>query len=190
MSLKHLGGCIINNHVGDVGSWTPEIWNKIIEDYKPKSIIDVGCGGGYSLKYFLDRNIEGIGVEGFDDAILASPVKSHIVKHDYSSGPYVPEKRYDFAWTCEFVEHVEEKYVDNFMQTVSMCDLVGMTHAVPGQGGYHHVNCQTSEYWINVFKKYNFFYLEEESINLRELQKTNPVYGQWAKNTFMLFKQH
>jgi len=23
-----------------------------------------------------------------------------------------------------------------------------MTHAVPGQAGHHHVNCQPAEYWV------------------------------------------
>ena len=23
-----------------------------------------------------------------------------------------------------------------------------MTHALPGQGGYHHVNCQPASYWV------------------------------------------
>jgi 2-polyprenyl-3-methyl-5-hydroxy-6-metoxy-1,4-benzoquinol methylase len=69
--MGHLGGCELNDF-GDTNSYVPETWDKLIEDYKPKKIIDVGCGGGYSLKYFLEKNIDGVGVEGFEEAIEKS----------------------------------------------------------------------------------------------------------------------
>ena len=33
-----------------------------------------------------------------------------------------------------------------------------VTFAPPGKGGHHHVNCQTAEYWIDVFANYGFEY--------------------------------
>jgi hypothetical protein len=163
---SHLGGCIISN---DIGTWAPQVWDALIEKFKIKSMVDVGCGAGHSLKYFIDKNIEGIGIEGFIDAIESSPVKSHIKIHDYTEAPYILEKTYDLAWCCEFVEHVEEQYSANFMKTFEGCKLVAMTHALPGQPGFHHVNCQVADFWIDKFKKSNFSYEESLSLNLRSL---------------------
>ena len=100
------------------------------------------------------------------------------------------------SWCCEFVEHVEEKYVHNFMKTFNECSLVAMTHGVPGQPGHHHVNCQTPEYWIKHFKEYGFNYLEDYSISLRKLlpdwDSINTDFvpnGGHVKNTLMIFKK-
>ena len=43
----------------------------------------------------------------------------------------------------------------------SRCKYVVVTAAPPGQPGHHHVNCRPTEYWIDVFKKYGFEFLEE-----------------------------
>jgi len=202
MEKDYLGGCLIEDNYplfgkGDVGTWAPQVWDKLIEWYNPKTLIDVGCGAGHSLKYFLDRNIEGIGVEGYLPAIKASSVKNFIKVHDYVEGEFVPEKNYDLAWCCEFVEHVEEQHMKNFMKTFEYCNIVAMTHAVPGQPGYHHVNCQNPEYWIHVFDKIGFKFLEKESLELRDILPTwendengNPKYvpnGSHVKNSLMLF---
>ena len=48
-----------------------------------------------------------------------------------------------------------------------------MTHAVPGQPGYHHVNCQPSEYWINHLANRGFTVLREESKQIQRLAKAD-----------------
>jgi hypothetical protein len=197
----YLGGCIINDNYpgfgkGDVGTWAPQVWNDIISKYNIKSLIDVGCGSGHSLSYFIDKGIDSIGIEGFLPAIESSSVKENIKKHDYTTGEFIPDKKYDMAWCCEFVEHVYEKYLHNFMKTFNECEFVAMTHGLPGQPGHHHVNCQNSEYWIDIFREYEFTYLEEYSIYLRELLPSwdlnNPNFipnGGHVKNTLMVFKK-
>jgi hypothetical protein len=64
----------------------------------------------------------------------------------------------DIIWSCEFLEHVEEKYQDNYMRLFSTANLVFLTYSEPqwSEGGHHHVNCKPQEYWDDVFKKYGF----------------------------------
>ena len=45
----HLGGCAIE---GDVATHYPIMWSYLIDFFKIKSVIDVGCGFGYSLDFF------------------------------------------------------------------------------------------------------------------------------------------
>lgn len=190
---EHLGGCVINN---DMATWAPQVWDRIVEDEKISSVIDVGCGAGHSLKYFLDMGLYARGIEGYLEAINNSKVKEFIYSHDYIEGPFVLDRNYDLAWCCEFVEHVEEKYSDNFMETFKMCRLVAMTHALPGQPGHHHVNCQNAKYWIDRFDKIGFSYMESYSFELRETLP-NPHQNQngndrdgnggWVKNSLMVF---
>jgi len=181
---EHLGGCIIES---DIRTWAPQVWDKLIEVYNLKTMIDVGCGSGHSTKYFINKGIESVGVEAYMPAIEASEVKENIIIHDYVESEFIPDKEYDLALCCEFVEHVEEQYCHNFMETFSKCKIVAMTHAVPGQPGFHHVNCQPAEYWIDKFNEKGFSYNEEFSVLLRGLlPETN---GMFVKNTLMVFEK-
>ena len=176
---KHLGGYIIG---GDPNTYAPEIWDWMIT-FGIKSIIDLGCGEGYATKYFIDNGVEAIGIEGSIIAINNSPVKNNIILHDYTLGPFIPNKKYDAIWCCEFVEHVEEKYISNFLETFKQTKYIIMTHALPGQGGFHHVNEQMSDYWISRIEKENFTYDHNISLYLRKLTE-----AKWMK-TVLFFSQ-
>ena len=59
-----------------------------------------------------------------------------------------------------------------------------MTHAVPGQEGYHHVNCQLSEYWIKKLQSIGFEYNDNLSKKIKNL--TNKMH---VKNTLLVFEK-
>lgn len=186
---EHLGGCIVH---GDPGTSAPPVWDMLVSDYGIKSMIDIGCGAGHSLNYFLDKGVDAWGVEGFQTALAVAKNRSRIFEHDYCDGPFEPEQEYDLAWSCEFVEHVYEEYTENFLKTFSKCKYVAMTHGIPGQDGYHHVNCQWPEYWIEKMDKLGFDYLEQDTLKLRSLLDgplNPPNLGCHVKNTLMLFKK-
>jgi len=165
----HLGGYIVGlTKHGDPNSYATELWDWMV-DNGIKSVIDVGCGEGHSTKYFIDKGIEALGVEGGENAYNNSPVKDKLVLHDYTKGAFVTDKKYDAIWSCEFVEHVEEKYVENFLSTFDCAENIFLTHAIPGQSGHHHVNCQLSQYWIEKIEKRGFKYDNEKSLMLRAL---------------------
>lgn len=179
---SHLGGYIIGiSDMGDPNTYATEVWDWMIGS-GIKSIIDIGCGQGYSTKYFIDKNIDAIGIEGGKIAVETSPVKDKLILHDYTTGKYITQKKYDAVWCCEFVEHVEKIYVDNFLPTFNCANEIFMTHAVPNQEGYHHVNCQPSEYWINKIEKLGFKHDNELSLYLRSITDKMHV-----KNTLLYF---
>jgi hypothetical protein len=181
----HLGGYIIGlTNYGDPNSYATEVWEWMIEN-KIKSVIDIGCGEGHSVKYFLDRGIESLGVEGGENAYKNSPSKENLILHDYTEGPFIPNKKFDAVWCCEFVEHVEEKYMQNYLETFKFSDKIFMTHALPGQEGYHHVNCQVSEYWIDTIEEIGFKYNNNLSMHLRSI--TDKIH---VKNTLLVFEKN
>jgi len=186
---KHLGGCRSNK-----GTFVPLVWDKIIEMYNIKSVIDIGCGYAQSLSYFISKGLTGIGVEGWEYAVQHSKVPESIIMHDYTLGKYIPEKEFDLGWSAEFVEHVDKEYIDNFMATFKKCKYVAMTHAFPRQRGFHHVNCQKSIYWIEIFKNNGFIYLENDSLGLRNLLNnsdgTPMEKGGFVRRGLMVFKRN
>jgi hypothetical protein len=59
-----------------------------------------------------------------------------------------------------------------------------MTHAVIGQDGYHHVNCQNSDYWVDKITDIGFEYNKNLSLHLRSI--TNKMH---VKNTLLVFEK-
>jgi len=171
-SSSHLGGYWIG---GDPNTWCPEVWERIIDDKELRSVLDVGCGEGWSTAFFADPGIVALGVEGAESAITRSPVPNLVLRHDYTTEPFIPHMPFDLVWCCEFVEHVEERFSANFMATFSMARWVAMTHAFPGQPGYHHVNCQSTSYWINRMDADGFRFDEKYSLSLRGLTRAMHV---------------
>lgn len=135
----HLGGYVEGEH-GDEATWYPELWQWFIDRMHVTSMIDVGCGTGVTVKFFQKLGVKAHGVDGLAKG-------AWIVPHDYTLGSYMPDP-VDLIWCCEFVEHVQEQYMVNFLQTFKSAKIVALTHAEPGQAGHHHVNCKTSQYWI------------------------------------------
>ena len=177
----HLGG----SHVTQVDfyTWLPDIWERLIVGYGIKSVLDLGCGAGFSTKWFRDRVGKALGVEG-DPAALAARQYDAIVTHDYTLGPFVPLDLYDLGWCAEYVEHVEAKYMANWMATLQRCRYVCITYATPGQGGHHHVNEQEEPYWLEKFLAVGFEHVPEETARLRATWKGEP----WGRKTLTFFR--
>lgn len=186
---------VIEGHLGgfyttvDKPSHCPKMFKYLVETLGVKSVLEVGCGMGYQMQEFMKYCDEVVGIDGSQYAVENSPVKENIFQHDYTVGELETEDRFDLCWCCEFVEHVEEDYVDNFLSTFAFCTHVAMTHAVPGQGGHHHVNCQPEEYWIEKMKQYGFEYDSEFTQKLKEIAKTEGDYSPHFASTGLFFKK-
>jgi SAM-dependent methyltransferase len=152
----HLGGYVNESEIGDPATYHPNLWAWAVKLFGITSVIDIGCGEGHSTAYFRQLGCDVLGVEGYGPAVANSRAPGKVIQHDYTSGPYIPARSFDMAWSCEFVEHVEEKHLPNFMVTFDKASIIFMTFAVPGQGGHHHVNEQPQEYWLDKFHKLGF----------------------------------
>ena len=52
------------------------------------------------------------------------------------------KEQVDMVWCCEFVEHVEKQYEDNWLSLMQKAKYVFVTYSEPGKPGHHHVNCE------------------------------------------------
>ena len=164
-----LGGAPLD--APDPATFLPDVWEYLIEKYQVQSVLDVGAGAGWSTKWFADRGLYTLGVEGWKEALERSQCRANIVEHDYTSGPFIPAMLLDLAWCAGFVEHIEEKFIPNFMASFSACRHVCLIHAEPGQAGFHHVNCQPTEYWVNKMNEFGFDFNAGETARLRSTDK-------------------
>lgn len=140
------------------------------EKYNIKTMIDIGCGPGDMIDIANLRGINAIGIDG--DYTLQEDWEAkniNVILHDFSVGPPTIEQQFDLGWSIEFLEHVEEKYLPNFMSVFQKCNYVICTAAPPGQKGHHHVNLQNPEYWHKKFSEYGFVYDEEETKHIKSI---------------------
>lgn len=159
----HLGGYVPG---GDPESFYPILWEWLVSEQGVQSVIDVGCGEGQALDHYHELGCTVLGIDGVTQAHAA------IIQHDYAAGAWpmdVHVERADLVWSCEFVEHVEERYVPNFLATFALAELVLMTHALPGQPGHHHVNCQPPDYWVGALATIGYALDEGLTQRTREL---------------------
>ena len=171
MSLPgHLGGHENETHIDD-GALT-----YFIENLDVKSMVDIGCGPGGMVELAMNKGLDVIGLDGDYTVKRPERVKDNVVIHDFCIGPYILDKKYDLAWTVEFVEHVEEKYMDNFIDVMKQCKYVIMTHAFPHQPGHHHVNCQFASYWIKQMEARGFMYDDFTTKSVRQMSTMRERY--------------
>jgi SAM-dependent methyltransferase len=156
---KHLGGHKQRTHI-DAG-----ILQFAIKKFHVKSMIDLGCGPGGMIYAAKNLGLDVLGIDG--DFTLERQDTNLFVIHDYTIGPYSPNKNYDMVWCNEFIEHVEKEYELNYIQTMQHAKYIFCTYSDPGTPGHHHVNCEPAPYWINLFETNGFAYLEEETAQAR-----------------------
>lgn len=163
----HLGGFLRN----DTSSFEPMLWDWLLSVQKISSFLDVGCGMGYSSKWFMDRGVEVLCVEGSNEAVEQTLLpQTSIVQHDFTRGAWWPEKVYDIAWSVEVLEHVQEQYLDNLMAVYKSARYVFVTHSV--NDGWHHVNVHHGWWWIEKFHAYGFQYARELTEVARKLSRS------------------
>lgn len=181
---QHLGGAYPE---GDANTIMPDVWGYLLVKHDIKSVIDLGCGFGHAIRWFADHGLCTVaGIDGWSEAIDGNLVPGAAVRHDFTTGPAPIARPFDLAWSAEFLEHVEERYLPHIMATMRLARLACVTHAEPGQAGHHHVNCQTTEYWVDRFAEYGFAHLPEETAILR---RTDRWRATWGRRTLTMFQR-
>ncbi len=144
------------------------ILDYVLEELKPASVLDVGCGTGVSMAYFAGKGVEVKGLEGSEVAIRESRMKERIQQHNLLEPIDLPE-RFELSWCYEVAEHIPPEGAANLIQILTTHgERVVFSAAPPGQGGHGHVNEQPPEYWIAHFEKAGFA-LDDRTHRLQEL---------------------
>jgi hypothetical protein len=162
MKKKHLGG-----HMNITNLDAP-VFEFLVSNYHITSMVDIGCGPGGMKSMAENFKVDWFGIDGDESIIFHS---DNTRCHDFSTGILDLDLTFDLAWSVEFLEHVQEKFIPNFMPLFSKSKYVLITAALPGAPGHHHVNCQTNDYWIEIFSSHGFRYQEQQTLHLRSISE-------------------
>lgn len=150
----HLGGHLNKTHVDD------GVLKFFMNELGCSSMADIGCGPGGQVERAVGLGYKpAIGADG-DFTLNRNGLMGTYVLVDFTKDKLKLMNNIDLIWSCEFVEHVEEQYIPNFMPAFQSGLWVAMTYCPPqpDQPNPHHFNEQPEEYWIDVFKDYGLSY--------------------------------
>ncbi|MER2515400.1 MAG: methyltransferase domain-containing protein [Candidatus Accumulibacter phosphatis] len=126
--------------------------------YRPKSVVDVGCGVGPWLKVCTELGIDD--VRGLDGSHV--PTESLMIPHDrfcpanLAEG-IAAEREYDLAISLEVAEHLPAGRARSFVGDLArLSTVVLFSAAIPYQGGTAHINENWPEYWATLFRSFGF----------------------------------
>ena len=179
---EHLGG-----HLNRTNTDEP-LLKHIKDRFNIRSMLDIGCGPGGMKEVANNMGIDWYGIDG-DSSVLTNT--DHSLVHDFTLGEAPMVKSFDLIWCTEFLEHVEEKYIPNYMPLFKLGHLAVVTAAPPGWPGHHHVNCREESYWVDVFKNYDLFFDEKLSFEFKTLSQMRKNFFKRAGMVFVsdTFKQ-
>lgn len=177
-STRHLGGHCGKTHVD----------NGVLSFFKDQlgcdSMVDVGCGPGGQVD--LAESLGYDSVVGVDGDVSLLKRKSDIVIHDFTVAPLHLGGSFDLGWSCEFLEHVRECYMDNYMAVFERCKYVAVTYAPKGKRGHHHVNCRDEKYWVGMFESRGFVFEKELT---SECRQASTMKRDFFRDTGLVFSQ-
>jgi hypothetical protein len=180
---EHLGGHVNQTHI-DSGVLT-----YMQETFNVTSMLDIGCALGYQVMVAQRFGMSAYGVDG-DFTVI--PQTDNFTVHDYQEGSApLGDLEVDMIWSCEFVEHVYEEYLPNFVKDFQRGKYLVMTYS-DHENGHHHVNVKPQSYWEDTISSYGFEFDAEETAKIREVSTMNldkPQKKRFVQNTGMFFRR-
>jgi 2-polyprenyl-3-methyl-5-hydroxy-6-metoxy-1,4-benzoquinol methylase len=160
------------------------VLNELFAFYKPKTLIDIGCGAGTWVKVANELGVEKtLGIDG-EYAIqnLLIPRDNFLPKN--LNQPLEQLGHFDLAMSLEVAEHLEVDRAQGFIDDICKTSKVVLfSAAIPHQGGTGHINENWPEYWAEKFKKNGYFPID----CLREQLWTNEKVEWWYSQNVLLF---
>lgn len=179
------GGAGGNLFFGDPASFSPKVLEYVIRRHCVASVLDVGSGRGH-LPHYLHHvhHLPVIGIEGLPYNV--EHAVHPLIFHDLAAGPWRGSP-VDLVTCVEVVEHIDERHMNNLLDTLTAGRLLLMTHALPGQGGVGHVNEQPAEYWITHLRSRNFGLLQLDTQIIRRLASEESHGRSWFAASGLMF---
>jgi SAM-dependent methyltransferase len=123
-----------------------------------RSVLDVGCGAGAWLSVYRDLGVDDVmGVDGEyvdRDRLLVAPDR---FRPTDVSQPFDLGRRFDLVQCLEVGEHLPTQTSRALVANLTRhASRVLFSAAIPGQGGEHHINEQTYEFWRALFAERGF----------------------------------
>ena len=154
----------------------------VMNDYEPKTVLDVGCGKGVWGREFEEYGCEALGIDG--DYVKDPFI--NFVPHDLRD-PLPPNlEPVDLVVCLEVAEHLPESRADSFVaELCSLSDVILFSAAIPTQTGTDHINCQYPSYWAEKFDVNGFGVVDRIRWRIWDNEMVEP----WYRQNIMVYQR-
>ena len=134
----------------------------IIEEYKVKSILDVGTGIGTWLKVAEENGVSDfLGIDGSWVNREQLKIAGRNFKECDLREKFNLQREFDLIICLEVAEHLPEESADILVESmVQHGRLILFSAAIPGQGGQNHLNEQSPSFWSQKFEKHGYTFYD------------------------------
>jgi SAM-dependent methyltransferase len=167
------------------------ISDSILTEFKPKHIVEVGCGTGALLEALRNRGCDVLGLDYSEAALMLCRARHlNVVKFDLERDILKDDRIFDVGISMEVAEHLPARVADRYVDLLtSLSKVIVFTAAPPGQGGSDHVNEQPPSYWISKFQQRGFEHSEGLSKRWRGRWQTAGDVASCYYRNLMVFRQ-
>ena len=134
----------------------------LVEMFQPQSVADIGCGVGIWLLAFHENGVTDVrGIDGcwVKPEYLVVPQKCFQAA-DLNNPMRAVDRlgqKLDMVVCLEVAEHLPPDCAGELVDALcTVSDLICFSAAIPGQGGYTHINEQWQSYWAQKFADRGF----------------------------------
>lgn len=133
----------------------------LFRQFKPRSMIDIGCGSGAWLGAARSLGVEELlGLDGSYAEEFYVLESSTFLPVDLNL-PVPVDGPFDLAVSLEAAEHLPASRARSFIEDlVGLSDVVLFSAAVPFQGGVNHLNEQWQDHWASLFAEAGYSALD------------------------------
>lgn len=128
----------------------------IVRDFRPQTVLDVGCAKGFLVEALRDRGVEAYGRDVSEYAIdsARSDVRAYC---ELASIMDPPQRRYDLVVCMEVVEHLPAEQAETAVANLcAAADDVFFSSTPDAFEQRTHLNVQPPEYWASLFARAGF----------------------------------
>ena len=165
----------------------------IIELCHPLSFVDCGAALGDLVQEAINQNIDGWGIEGNPACFpyIQCPKDKMMILN--LAEPIQLDRKFDVLTTLEVAEHIEEQFVDTFIQNIcKLSDVLVISICDYGPTTKIHPTVKSHSWWIPKFNTLGFERHPEDEVLLKQKWdaiKTWPAVKEAYRNLIVL-KRH
>ena len=182
----HPNGYWILNSASTHHAHDDALCHRLIEFFlrEGKSVVDFGCGTGSYLRALRDA---GLDCDGYDGNPRTEQLSGGLGKVlDLSQSTHLP-RTYDWMLSLEVGEHIPQEYEQSFVDNLHRHNTKGivLSWAVPGQGGFGHVNERENRQVADKFSSLGYY----RDVLTERCLRQSVTNCSWFRNTLMVFRK-